>query len=360
VLAAFCLGIQIVTGIFLAMFYVPNIESAFSSVQYIMRDVNYGWLIRYIHADGASLFFAVVYIHMLKGIYYGSYVYPRESVWYSGFLIFILLMATAFFGYILPWGQMSYWAATVITSLLSAIPYVGDPILIFIWGGVSVSQPMLTRVYTLHFLLPFIIIGLVAFHLIFLHEHGSNNPLGIKSVDNVAFYPYYVLKDLLGLFITYMIFFFLIFFMPNLLLHPDNYIMANPEITPLHIVPEWYFLLFYGILRSIPSKIGGIFLLVLALLCICFLPIISKPLLRSGSFRPLFKIIFWIFICNCIVLSWSASNPVETPFYEIGQLSTLFYFAFFLVLNPIINAIEKFFYSFTEEEVKENGYIKKE
>jgi quinol-cytochrome oxidoreductase complex cytochrome b subunit len=341
-LALFVLVLQIITGLFLACWYVTDINYAFLSVDYIMREVYCGWFFRYMHANGASLFFIVIYIHMLRGFYYGSYTYPRENVWYTGFIIFVLLMGTAFLGYILPWGQMSYWAATVITSLFTAIPYIGDNLVIFLWGGISVGQPMLTRVFTLHYLLPFIVSTVVVLHIYFLHLTGSNNPLGIKNIDTIPFSPYYIIKDILGIFICYFFFFLFIFFIPNYLLHPDNYIMANPEVTPLHIVPEWYFLLFYGILRSIPNKILGIIALIIALSCIAFLPLFSQPLIRSGRFRPLFKLIFWLFVADCIFLSWSACNTVEQPFFEIGQIATIFYFLFFICFIPAVNMFEHY------------------
>jgi len=336
-----CLVIQIVTGFVMAFWYVPSVDKAFYSVEHIMREVNYGWLFRYVHSNGASFFFAAVYIHMLRGIYYGSYITPRQKVWYSGCAIFILLMAIAFFGYILPWGQMSYWAATVITSLISAIPYIGEGLLSYLWGGYSVDQPTLSRIFSLHYILPFVLVGLVMVHIFFLHEVGSNNPLGSDNCDKISFYPYFVAKDLVGISVFMIIFSIVVFFMPNFLSHPDNYEMANPEVTPLHIVPEWYFLLFYGILRSVPSKIGGILLLIASIACIVFLPIISRPVIRSGRFRPLFKIAFWLFVADVIILSWTASNPVETPYFEIGQAATIFYFVFFLILNPVIIVLER-------------------
>jgi len=329
-IAIYALFVQVVTGFLMALWYVPHVDAAFDSIEYIMREVNYGWLIRYLHSNGASLFFFAVYIHMGRGLYYGSYIYPREKVWYSGFVMFLLMIVTAFFGYVLPWGQMSYWAATVITSLLTTIPFIGDDLLQFIWGGIAVDQPTLTRIYGLHFLLPFVIAGLVVLHLVLLHEHGSNNPLGIRSKDNIPFHPYYTSKDFLGLWVVNIIFLFVVFFYPNLLSHPDNYIKANPEVTPLHIVPEWYFLPFYAILRSVPNKTVGIILLVLAIACIGLLPLISKPPFRSGYFRPSFQYLFWFFICDCLILGWSGGNPVESPYYGICQMATIGYFLFFI------------------------------
>jgi ubiquinol-cytochrome c reductase cytochrome b subunit len=265
---------------------------------------------------------------MARGLYYGSYTYPRESVWYTGFIILLLMIATAFFGYVLPWGQMSYWAATVITSLLSTIPLIGNDLLIFVWGGISVDQPTLTRIYGLHFILPFVIVALVGLHIILLHKHGSNNPLGVTSLDNTSFHPHFTYKDVVGIWFVNIIFLYFVFFIPNALSHPDNYIPANPEVTPLHIVPEWYFLPFYAILRSVPDKLGGIILLFCALLCLAFFPLISKPPIRSGMFRPFFVILFWYFIADCILLGWSGGNPVEPPYFAICQYATLFYFLF--------------------------------
>jgi ubiquinol-cytochrome c reductase cytochrome b subunit len=338
-IAIYALAIQIITGFLLALWYVPHIDYAFNSVEYVMREVQYGWLIRYLHSNGASLFFFAVYVHMAKAVYYGSYTYPREWVWYSGFVMFMLMIITAFFGYVLPWGQMSYWAATVITSLISTIPVVGGDILTFIWGGITVDQPTLTRIYGLHFILPFVIVGFLVVHLILLHEHGSNNPLGVISLDNISFHPYYTYKDFLGVYVINIPFLLIVFFYPNVLSHPDNYIPANPEVTPLHIVPEWYFLPFYGILRSVPSKAGGIILLILAILCLALFPLISKPIIRSGSFRPIFQSLFWIFVCDCFILGWSGGNPVEPPYYVICQVATVFYFVFF-VLNYFLIKLE--------------------
>jgi len=340
-LALYALVIQISTGFVLALWYIPSVDLAFQSVEYIMREVNYGWLIRYLHSNGASLFFFVVYLHMAKAIYYGSYTYPREYVWYTGFIIFVLMVGTAFFGYVLPWGQMSYWAATVITSLLSSIPFIGNDLLIFVWGGSAVNQGTLTRIFGFHFILPFVIAGLVMVHLLLLHEHGSNNPLGVVSYDNIPFHPYYTRKDILGVWVISIVFLLFVFFYPNALSHPDNYIPANPNTTPLHIVPEWYFLPFYGILRSVPNKIGGILLLASALGCLFLFPLISKPSIRSGSFRPLFQHIYWLFMCDYLLLGWSGGNPVSFPYYEICQFSTILFFLFF-ILNYIVIKIENY------------------
>jgi ubiquinol-cytochrome c reductase cytochrome b subunit len=345
-LALYGLIIQIISGILLAFWYIPSIDLAFFSVEYIVREVEYGWLFRNLHANGASFFFFVVYVHMARSIYYGSYVYPREKVWYTGAIIFILMIATAFFGYILPFGQMSYWAATVISSLTSVIPFIGKNILLFLWGGISIEQPTLSRIYAAHFLFPFIIFVLVITHLVFLHEHGSNNPLGIKIYDFVPFHPYYTIKDIVTLIVSTIVYLIFVFYLPNYTMHSDNYIMANPDVTPTHIVPEWYFLPFYGVLRSVPSKVGGVLLLALALLLLVLFPLISYPLLRSGTFRPVFQIIFWVFVGSWLLLGWSGGNPISTPYYEICQISTILYFLFFLVLNPLNNYFEWLVYEY--------------
>jgi len=335
-IAAYALFIQIVTGFMMALWYIPSVDQAFDSVEYIMREVNYGWFFRYTHANGASIFFLAVYIHMARGIYYGSYTYPREWVWYTGFVIFMLMVVTAFFGYVLPWGQMSYWAATVITSLISTLPIIGNDLLTFVWGGISVDQPTLTRIYGFHFLLPFVIAGLVVLHLALLHQHGSNNPIGVVSKDSTTFHPYYTIKDTLGIWVVNILLIALVCFYPNMLSHPDNYIPANPEVTPLHIVPEWYFLPFYAILRSVPNKAGGILLLMLALALLALFPLISRPPIRSGAFRPLFQVLFWFFAADCVLLGWSGGNPVAPPYYQICQIGTFFYFAFFAANYALI------------------------
>lgn len=339
-LAGIALAVQIVTGVGLAFWYIPSVDLAFSSVEFIMREVTGGWWLRYLHANGASLFFVVVYLHIARGIFYGSYTKPREKVWYSGVVIFILMILTAFLGYVLPWGQMSYWAAMVITSLLSVIPGLGESLLSYVWGGIAIDQPTLTRVYGLHFLLPFVLVALVGLHIVFLHEHGSNNPLGIRSVWGIVFHPYYTYKDLLGLLIAILVYLFVVVNMPNVLSHSDNYILADPGVTPTHIVPEWYFLPFYGILRSVPDKAGGVSLLALALGVLLIFPILSKPPVRSGMFRPVFRYGFEVFALVWLVLGWSGGNPVESPFYEICQTATLLYFIFFLFFNPVLVWVE--------------------
>ena len=339
--AGLCLVIQILTGIFLAMHYSPHIDLAFSSVEHIMSDVNNGWLIRYLHANGASMFFIVVYCHIFRGLYYGSYMFPRGRLWASGVIIFLLMMATAFMGYVLPWGQMSFWGATVITNLFSAIPFVGGAIVEWLWGGFSVSNATLNRFFSLHYLMPFVIAGLVIVHLSLLHNDGSNNPLGIgTNTDTVSFYPYFYVKDLFAFFILVFIFSFFVIFYPNALGHSDNYIPANPLSTPAHIVPEWYFLPFYAILRSIPDKLGGVVAMVSAILILLLLPIINLSKIRSSKFRPVFSIGYWFLVSDFILLGWIGQKPVETPYIEVGMLGTAFYFVFLLFLLPIIGFIE--------------------
>jgi len=342
-LAGIFLGVQILTGIFLAMHYTPHVDLAFLSVEHIMRDVNNGWLIRYLHANGASMFFLVVYVHVGRGIYYGSYQKPREFVWIVGVVVLILMMATAFMGYVLPWGQMSFWAATVITNLFSAFPIVGEPIVAWLWGGFSVSNATLNRFFSLHYVMPFVIAAVVIIHLSLLHKDGSNNPMGMnKTADNISFYPYFYTKDLFAFFILALMFSFFVFFYPNMLGHSDNYIPANPMSTPAHIVPEWYFLPFYAILRSIPDKLGGVVAMVSAILVLLFLPIISTSDIRSNKFRPIFRFSYWFLVSDFILLGWIGQKPVETPFIEIGMYATVFYFLFFLLLLPAIGLTENF------------------
>jgi ubiquinol-cytochrome c reductase cytochrome b subunit len=340
--AGICLVIQIITGIFLAMHYTPHVDLAFYSVEHIMRDVNNGWLIRYLHANGASMFFIVVYCHIFRGLYFGSFIYPRELLWASGVVIFLLMMATAFMGYVLPWGQMSFWGATVITNLFSAIPVVGGAIVEWLWGGFSVSNATLNRFFSLHYLMPFLIAGLTLVHLSLLHRTGSNNPLGInKNTEVVTFYPYFYVKDLLAFFVLLFVFSFFVFYFPNTLGHSDNYIEANSLVTPAHIVPEWYFLPFYAILRSIPDKLGGVLAMVLAILILLLLPITNLSKIRSGSFRPLYSFGYWFLVSIFILLGWIGQKPVESPFIEIGMASTVFYFVFLLFLVPAFGFIEQ-------------------
>jgi quinol-cytochrome oxidoreductase complex cytochrome b subunit len=336
-----CLGTQLITGIFLAMHYTPHIDLAFVSVEHIMRDVNYGWLLRYAHANGASMFFIAVYIHVFRGLYYGSYIHPREFVWCIGVIILLLMMATAFMGYVLPWGQMSFWAATVITNLFSAIPVIGGKIVTFLWGGFSVDNATLNRFFSLHYLLPFAITACVILHISALHEDGSNNPLGINSaVDKIPFHPYLVVKDLLALVAFALFFSLFIYFSPNTLGHPDNYIPANPMVTPAHIVPEWYFLPAYAILRSIPDKLGGVIGLLAANLVLLALPFINTSEVRSSYFRPIFRKFYWFFVVDCLLLGWVGHQAAEPPFIIVGQLLSVYYFGFLLVLLPLIGVLE--------------------
>jgi quinol-cytochrome oxidoreductase complex cytochrome b subunit len=343
-LAGFSLVLQIITGLSLTFWYVGSVDLAFNSVEFLMREVNNGWLIRYLHSNGASLFFVVVYLHMGRSLFYGSYAYPREKLWMSGVVIFLLMIITAFLGYVLPWGQMSYWAATVITSLLSVLPLIGLQLLFFVWGGISIDQPTLTRVYGLHYLLPFVLVALVVLHIILLHETGSNNALGIARIDVVSFHPYFTYKDLLGFLVTLMGYLLITVQYPNMLSHSDNYILANPGVTPTHIVPEWYFLPFYAILRSVPSKSGGVLLLIGAILTLLLIPFFIIPIQRSGLFRPLFQNSFLVFVYIWFFLGWSGGNPIETPYYELCQLATFLYFFYLLIFLPVISYIENFLY----------------
>jgi ubiquinol-cytochrome c reductase cytochrome b subunit len=350
--AGLCLGIQIVTGIFLAMHYTPHVDLAFASVEHIMRDVNNGWLIRYIHANGASMFFITVYVHLFKNLYYGSYTHPREHLWCSGVAIFFLMVLTAFLGYVLPWGQMSFWGATVITNLVSAVPFVGPPIVEWLWGGFSVDNPTLNRFFSLHYLLPFVIAGLVIAHLVLLHQTGNNNPLGVDTtVDKLPFYPYLYVKDLF-VFLSFSVFFsVMVFFYPNELGHPDNYIQANPLVTPAHIVPEWYLLPFYAILRSIPDKLLGVLTMGAAIIILATIPFTQSSEIRSSAFRPLYRKLFWLFTANFLILMWVGQMVVEEPFITIGQFSTAFYFIFFVVIIPFFGKFESFLLRMDTEDV---------
>lgn len=341
-IAGIALVIQIVTGILLAMHYVPHVDHAFDSVEKIMRNVNYGWLIRYMHAVGASMFFIAVYLHMFRGLYYGSYKRPRELLWMMGLVIFLVMMATAFLGYVLPWGQMSYWGATVITNLFSAIPLVGESIVTWLWGGFSVDNPTLNRFYALHYLLPFVIFALVFLHIWALHVHGSNNPTGVKlkEKDMIPFHPYYTIKDFFGFGIYFLIFAYFIFYEPNLLGHPDNYIPANPLVTPAHIVPEWYFLPFYAILRAVPSKLGGVVLMFGSIILLFFLPWLDRSKIRSSNYRPIYKWAFWVFVIDCLVLGYVGGMPAEEPYITISRFAAAYYFFHFLILLPIIAKYE--------------------
>ena len=341
--AGICLIIQLLTGVFLAMHYTPNIELAFGSVEHIMRDVNNGWLIRYMHANGASMFFIVVYCHIFRGLYYGSYMHPRQLLWCSGVVIFILMMGTAFIGYVLPWGQMSFWGATVITNLVTAVPLVGNAIVTWLWGGFTVDNPTLNRFYSLHFLFPFLIAGLSLVHLALLHKDGSNNPLGVDSSgDKIPFYPYFFVKDLFAFFVFLFVFCFFVFYFPNAMGHPDNYIPANPLVTPAHIVPEWYFLPFYAILRSIPDKLGGVLAMGGALIVLFFIPFTNTSEVRSTTFRPIFKIFYWLFVSDFLILGWIGQMPVKSVYVLVGQIATVYYFLFFIILIPLIGNVESF------------------
>ena len=341
----FFLIIQIITGLVLAMHYVAHADLAFGSVEHIMRDVNYGWLIRYLHANGSSMFFLAVYIHIFRALFYGSYKAPREMIWIIGMLIYLLMMATAFMGYVLPWGQMSFWAATVITNLFSAIPLVGESITSWLWGGYAVGSPTLTRFYSLHYLMPFLIFGLVILHIWALHIPGNNNPVGIDikkpSKETVPFHPYIVIKDFYALLIFLIIFSGFVFFVPNVLGHPDNYIEANPMVTPSHIVPEWYLLPFYAILRSVPDKLGGVVVMFAAVFILMFLPWLDTSKVRSAVFRPLYKVFFWILIIDVIVLGYIGAKPPEGMYLIIGRIATIYYFVHFILIMPLLGFKEK-------------------
>lgn len=338
---AFVLLIQIATGIFLAMHYCAHVDLAFISVEHIMRDVNYGWLVRYAHANGASMFFIAVYIHIGRGLYYGSYTKPRQMVWNLGVVIYLIMMLTAFIGYVLPWGQMSFWGATVITNLVSAVPFLGEDIVHWLWGGFSVANPTLNRFFSFHYIMPFIILALVVLHIIALHEDGSNNPTGIDgNVDKVPFHPYHTIKDAYGIVVFSIMFAFFIFFAPNMLGHADNYIPANPLVTPAHIQPEWYFLFAYTILRSIPDKLLGVLGMGFAILVLLVLPFTHTSYLRSHKWRPIAKLLYWLLVADFIVLTWIGACAPENPWVWIGQLASVLYFSYFLVITPLVGILE--------------------
>ena len=343
-IAGIALVVQILSGLFLSMHYVANTQMAFNSVEHIMRDVNYGWLIRYIHAVGASMFFVALYAHITRGLYYGSYKAPREILWWIGIVIFLLTMATAFMGYVLPWGQMSFWGATVITNLFSALPVVGKSIVAWLWGGYSVDNPTLNRFFSLHFLLPFLIVGVVLIHLVSLHTVGSNNPTGVPiktKKDIIPFHPYFTIKDMVGFVAFFLIFGYFLFFYPNSLGHPDNYIPANPMITPAHIVPEWYFLPFYAILRAVPDKLGGVLMMFGAIALLFALPFLDRSKVVSGAYRPLFKKVFYLFIINFVFLGWLGKSPAEGWYIWASRFATFYYYAYFLVILPNLPKFEK-------------------
>ncbi|MEQ9174097.1 MAG: cytochrome b N-terminal domain-containing protein [Alphaproteobacteria bacterium] len=343
-LATVMLLIMLVTGIVLAMHYTANVDLAFGSVERIMREVNYGWLLRYLHSNGASMFFLVVYVHIFRGLYYGSYKEPRELLWILGVVILLLMMATAFMGYVLPWGQQSFWAATVITNLFSAIPLVGESITTWLWGGFSVDNPTLTRFFALHYVLPFVIVAVVALHVVALHVHGSNNPVGIDTrgpQDTVSFHPFFTSKDSVAVMVMLLVFAGFVFYGPNTFLHPDNYIPANPLVTPAEIVPEWYLMPFYAILRSVPDKLGGVILMFGSILVLFVVPWLDTSRVRSARFRPIYRWLFVLLLVDVLVLLWAGGNPPSGPALIISRIATFWYFFHFLILLPLVGKIER-------------------
>jgi quinol-cytochrome oxidoreductase complex cytochrome b subunit len=349
-LAGIMLVVMIVTGILLSMHYVAHVDHAFNSVEHIMRDVNGGWMMRYLHMNGASMFFIVVYIHIFRGLYFGSYKNPRELLWILGIVILLLMMATAFMGYVLPWGQMSFWGATVITNLFSAIPIVGDWIVTWLWGGFAVDQPTLNRFFSLHYLLPFVLVAVVVLHIAALHTHGSNNPLGIDQKgpqDSIPFHPYYTVKDAFGLGVFFIFYAAFVFFMPNALGEPDNYIPANPLVTPPHIVPEWYFLPFYAILRAtpdilfIPAKLAGVLLMFGSILLLALLPWLDTSKVRSARYRPVYKQVYWLFLADCLLLGYCGQLPPEGTALVLARVGTAYYFIHLLIIIPLLGKLER-------------------
>ncbi|UEM04646.1 cytochrome b N-terminal domain-containing protein [Skermanella rosea] len=343
-IAMVTLIIMIVSGITLAMSYTPHTAYAFQSVERIMRDVNSGWLIRYIHMNGASMFFIAVFIHIFRGLYFGSYKAPREILWMLGVVILLLMMATAFMGYVLPWGQMSFWGATVITNLFSAFPIIGDHIVTWLWGGFSVDNPTLNRFFALHYLLPFVLLGVVFLHVAAVHVHGSNNPVGIDikgPQDSLPFHPYFTIKDTFGLSIFLLVFAGFVFFAPNYMGHPDNYIPANPLVTPAHIVPEWYFLPFYAILRAVPDKLGGVLAMFGAIAVLFFLPWLDTSKVRSSNYRPIYRQFFWVLVVACLVLGYAGAMPAEGIWLTVARVASIYYFAHFLIILPLLGKLER-------------------
>ncbi len=340
----FMLVVQLVTGIVLAMHYTPHEAFAWLSTEHIMRNVNYGWLLRYLHANGASMFFLAVYIHMFRGLYYGSYKAPREISWILGVIIYLLMMATGFLGYVLPWGQMSFWAATVITNLFSAIPLIGESVTQWLWGGFAVGNPTLNRFFSLHYLLPFMIVGVAILHVWAFHTTGSNNPVGVEpkdKQDTLPFHPYYTMKDLYAIIAFCLLFGWFVFYLPNYLGHPDNYIASDPLVTPAHIVPEWYYLPFYAILRAIPDKLGGVIAMFAAIAVLFIVPWLDTSKVRSAKFRPQYRMLFYIFVLDCLLLTWLGSKPPEGIYVILARVATFWYFFHFLVLLPLVGILEK-------------------